>query len=420
MGLRDKLHHHHTSKVDPLTSERAGLAAENPNNPPTATTGMALAPGVAPLPVVMPGTAAGYTKPVYVPLDSLPQGTRIPMNQGGPHVYNEHGQKHTVDAAVAATVEALGGPAVNRHGDPHLHDPNNPEKANVVTRRGNVGVTDTANPVLISGMSTLGGVAGLGTAPAPVPKAAPAPVPVAAPAPVPEAVPRSVPAPVPVPVPVKESVPEPVAEQPRSVAPVPVPVPIASETANLPPAGHANHNIPLTATGPVTEIVDEPTRSIEKVPGPDGIPATEVPRSTAVPVATPPVAGTGSLPTMVAQAIDEPEIMTVPATERAVEPVAAMPATEKFIEPEVAAAPIRERAVEPVVEQPREVPQHVEPVAPKKTTTPRVGGVGIKPAGVTQPIDVVHDVAGGEHEGTDNHHAVSVHDQPKKVDAGAF
>jgi len=123
---------------------------------------------------------------------------------------------------------------------------------------------------------------------------------------------------------------------------------------------------------------------------------------------------------MVAQAIDEPEIMTVPATERAVEPVAAMPATEKFVEPEVAAAPIKERAVEPVVEQPREVPQHVEPVAPKKTTTPRVGGVGIKPAGVTQPIDVVHDVAGGEHEGTDNHHAVSVHDQPKKVDAGAF
>merc|ERR1719282_620055 len=248
MGLRDKLHHH-TSKVDPLTSERAGLAAEIPNNPPTATTGMALAPGVAPLPVVMPGTAAGYTKPVYVPLDSLPQGTRIPMNQGGPHVYNEHGQKHTVDAAVAATVEALGGPAVNRHGDPHLHDPNNPERANVVTRRGNVGVTEAANPVLIPGMTTANGVGGFGTAPVP----APAAVPKAVPAPVPVPV-EPTPTPAPVPVPVKEAAPVPapvpvaVPEQPRSVTPVPAPVPVATEHANLPPAEHAHHDIPLTAT----------------------------------------------------------------------------------------------------------------------------------------------------------------------------
>jgi len=393
MGLRDKLHHHHhTSKVDPLTSERAGLAAENPNNP--AATGMTTAPGVAPLPVVMPGTAAGYTKPVYVPLDSLPQGTRVPINQGGPHVYNEHGEKHTVDAAVAATVEAMGGPAVNTHGDPHVHDPNNPERANVVTRRGNVGVAEAANPVLIPGMSTANGVGGFGTAPVP----APAPVPKAAPVPVP----------VPAPVPVKEVTPVPVVvpEQPRSVTPVPAPVPVATEHANLPPAGHAHHDIPLTATGPVSEIVDEPTRNIQQIPGPDAVPATEVPRAVGVPPATPPVAGTGSLPTMVAHAIEEPEVVAVAVAEKIVEPVA---------------APAKEQAVEPVAEKPREVSaKKVEPVAPQKPKVTHPAGAGIKPAGVTQPIDVVHDVAGGHHAGTDNDHSVSVHDQPKTVDAGAI
>jgi len=331
----------------------------------------------------------------------------VPINQGAPHVYNEHGQKHTVDAAVAATAEAMGGPAMNTHRDPHLHDPNNPERANVVTRRGNVGVTEAANPVLIPGMTTANGVGGFGTAPVP----APAAVPKAVPAPVPVPV-EPTPTPAPVPVPVKEAAPVPapvpvaVPEQPRSVTPVPAPVPVATEHANLPPAGHAHHDIPLTATGPVSEIVDEPTRNIQQIPGPDAVPATEVPRAVGVPPATPPVAGTGSLPTMVARAVDEPEVMAVPATEKVVEPVA---------------APVKERAVEPVAEKPREVEaKKVEPVFPKKAHVAPPAGAGIKPAGVTQPIDVVHDIAGGQHAGTDNEHAVSVHNQPTKVDAGAI
>merc|ERR1719282_942221 len=60
MGLRDHLHHDKTTTT-----------ADHPNN-------VQHVGGVAPEQVHMPGMAAGYTKPVYVPVESLPKNTQSP------------------------------------------------------------------------------------------------------------------------------------------------------------------------------------------------------------------------------------------------------------------------------------------------------------------------------------------------------
>jgi len=233
MGLRDHLHHH----------DKAGAeTAQHPNN-------LHHVGGVGAVPVQMPGAAAGYTKPVYVPVESLPKGTVIPNNHeghDGKHHFHLPGHKHTVPAGAAAapaqtTENAPTGVPVPRHDGKHgSHD-------DLVPKTGVVGITDAANPVLIPGLHP--------AAPVPVP-VQPAPVPVPAPAPV-------QPAPVP-------------------VEPVPAPVPVARDVADLPPAGEAHHSVPLTTTGPVNEIHPEPVRDIDQVPV--NVPAgQDVPRSAAIP-----------------------------------------------------------------------------------------------------------------------------------------
>merc|ERR1712130_525035 len=178
----------------------------------------------------------------------------------------------------------------------------------LLPKTGVVGVTDAANPVLIPGMP-----------------AAP-PVPVPAPAPV-------------------------------AVEPVPV----ARDVANLPPSAAAHHDVPLTTTGPVTELHPEPVRDIDQVPA--AIPvAQEVPRSAAIPTTGAPVI----TPT------------------------------------ETVAAPVKE---EPTI------------IKPGPTGGPRDVGshplsAGIKPAGTTVPSEMVNDVASNEH-------AVPTHNQLRDPDVRA-
>merc|ERR1711963_993753 len=102
-----------------------------------------------------------------------------------------------------------------------------------------MGATDAANPVLIPGM----------------PVAVPVPEPLSAPV-------------------------EPVV--------VPAPIPVARDVADLPPAGHAHHDVPLTTTGPVTELHPEPVRDIDQVPAAVPV-AHEAPRSAAIPETGAPV-----------------------------------------------------------------------------------------------------------------------------------
>merc|ERR1719282_316389 len=192
MGLRDHLHHDKTTTT-----------ADHPNN-------VQHVGGVAPEQVHMPGMAAGYTKPVYVPVESLPKNTIVPNNhEQGKHHFHLPGHKHTVPAGRAAAPAQVaenvpvGVPVPRKDGKHGSHD-------DLLPKTGVVGVTDAANPVLIPGMP----------AAAPVP----APVPVAAPVPVP--------APAPVAAPVEPVV-------------VPAPIPVARDVADLPPAGHAHHDVPL-------------------------------------------------------------------------------------------------------------------------------------------------------------------------------
>merc|ERR1712130_542872 len=182
----------------------------------------------------------------------------------------------------------------------------------LLPKTGVVGVTDAANPVLIPGM----------------PAAPPVPVPAPAPAP---------------------------------VEPVLALVPVARDVANLPPSAAAHHDVPLTTTGPVTELHPEPVRDIDQVPA--AIPvAQEVPRSAAIPTTGAPVI----TPT------------------------------------ETVAAPVKE---EPTI------------IKPGPTGGPRDVGshplsAGIKPAGTTVPSEMVNDVASNEH-------AVPTHNQLRDPDVRA-
>jgi len=324
MGLKDHLPgHHHDNTVN---------TAEHVNNVPHVG-------GVAPEQVHMPGMAAGYTKPVYVPVESLPHNTIIPNNhEGGKHHHHLHfGHKHTVPAGAAAapaqTTEnaPVGVPVPRRDGKHGSHD-------DLLPKTGVVGVTDAANPVLIPGM------------------------PVAAPVPVPAPVPVE-----PVPVPVREE------PTPAPVEPVvvPAPIPVARDVADLPPAGHAHHDVPLTTTGPVTELHPEPVRDIDQVPAAVPV-AHEAPRSAAIPETGAPV-------------VD------------AVAPVAAPVAAEREV------APVKE---EPTIIKPG-------PTGGPRDVGPHPPTTGIKPAGTTVP-SMINDVA--SMGGSVNEHAVPTHHQPANPD----
>merc|ERR1712137_277159 len=320
MGLRDHLHHDKTTTADTT------------NNVPHVA-------GVAPEQVHKPGMAAGYTKPVYVPVESLPKNTIVPNNhEHGKHHIHLPGHKHTVPAGAAAAPAQVaenvpvGVPDPRRDGKHGSHD-------DLLPKTGVVGVTDAANPVLIPGM----------------PMAAPVPAPVPAP----------VVAPVPVPAPVPAPVPE-----TREVAPVPVPVPVpvTREVADLPPSTHAHHEVPLTTTGPVSELYPEPVRSIDQVPV--AMPVTEGVRAAPIP-------DTGA--TVVDRAV----------------PITAPVATPVPVE--------ATREVTSMKEEPTII--KAAPTGGPRDVGPHTLNTGIKPAGSTVP-SMIDDT-------------VSTHNQPSNPDVPA-
>merc|ERR1719282_2183310 len=197
MGLRDHLHHDKTTTT-----------ADHPNN-------VQHVGGVAPEQVHMPGMAAGYTKPVYVPVESLPKNTVVPNNhEQDKHHFHLPGHKHTVPAGRAAAPAQVaenvpaGVPVPRKDGKHGSHD-------DLLPKTGVVGVTDAANPVLIPGM------------------------------------------------------------------PAAAPVPVTRDVADLPPSSLANHDVPLTTTGPVTELHPEPVRDIDQVPA--AVPVAQEPRAAPIP-----------------------------------------------------------------------------------------------------------------------------------------
>merc|ERR1719282_2236729 len=310
MGLRDHLHHDKTTTT-----------ADHPNN-------VQHVGGVAPEQVHMPGMAAGYTKPVYVPVESLPKNTVVPNNhEQDKHHFHLPGHKHTVPAGRAAAPAQVaenvpaGVPVPRKDGKHGSHD-------DLLPKTGVVGVTDAANPVLIPGMP----------AAPPVPVPAPAPVPVE-------------PVPVPAPAPVE---------------PVVAPVPVARDVANLPPSAAAHHDVPLTTTGPVTELHPEPVRDIDQVPA--AVPVAQEPRAAPIP-------DTGA-----------------PVVDRAAPVAAPIPAEAT-----------REVVPEPVHEEPTII--KAAPTGGPRDVGPHSLTKGIKPAGTTVP-SMTNDVA-------------STHNQPSNPDVHA-